>query len=363
MRSGGESRGARRSRAALVALTVGVGLTACGAAEATPTPMPTPSYSSTYVTPPPMALAPLTGELVEPGALTAPSLAAKVDNHPDARPQEGLERTDLVFEELVEGGLTRYVAVWHSDVPAEIGPVRSIRPMDPDIISPLGGIVAYSGGQQRFVAMMRDTNVYNAIHGQSDTADLMFRAPGRPGPHDVLVRAPELISRHLDLAAPGQQFAFAPDVASSTAAVAGTPTETIALRFGAASQPSWAWDAGRGVWARSQSGTPDVDRAGVPYSAVNVVVLRVPVTVSQQIPKTELIGSGEACVSTGGKTVCGTWSKASRTDLIRLVDAGGTVIRLGPGNSWIELVPLAGSAEYVAPPPPAEPESGAPAAP
>ena len=84
-----------------------------------------------------------------------------------------------MFEELVEGGLTRYVAVWQSDVPAEIGPIRSIRPMDPDIISPLGGIVAYSGGQDRFVRAMKATSVYNAIHGQSDTADLMYRTVPR----------------------------------------------------------------------------------------------------------------------------------------------------------------------------------------
>lgn len=333
-----------------VAVGAVAALTACAAPEAMPTP--TPSYSSTYVTPPPVAYTPLTGEVVEPGALTAPSLAAKVDNHPDARPQQGLEHTDLVFEELVEGGLTRYVAVWHSDVPAEIGPIRSIRPMDPDIVSPLGGIIAYSGGQYRFVVMMQQTEVYNAIHGQADTDDLMYRQRGRPSPHDVIVKAPDLIARHLDLAAPVPQFAFAPDAATSTAAVSGSPTQTIALRFGAASQPSWDWDAARGVWARSQSGVPDLDLQGVPYSAVNVVVLRVPVTVSQSIPKTELIGAGEACVSTGGKTVCGTWSKASRTDPIRLVDATGTVIQLGAGNSWIELVPLAGSAEYVAPPAP-----------
>lgn len=340
-----------RVRGSRVAVVGALGLIGALTACAAPAPMPTPapSYTSTYETPPPIAVAPLTGELVEPGSLTAPSLAAKVDNHPDARPQQGLENTDLVFEELVEGGLTRYVAVWHSDVPAEIGPIRSIRPMDPDIVSPFGGIIAYSGGQYRFVVMMQETEVYNAIHGQADTDDLMFRQRGRPGPHDVIVLAPELIARHLDLAAPAQQFAFAPNVASASAVVAGTPVQTIALRFGAASQPSWAWNEARGMWERSQSGTPDLDLAGVPYSAVNVLVLRVPVTVSQSIPKTELIGSGEACVATGGQTICGTWSKDSRTAPIRLVDSTGTVIQLAPGNSWIELVPLAGSAEYTAP--------------
>jgi hypothetical protein len=307
-----------------------------------------------------MALAPLTGELVPVGALANPSLAAKIDNHVDARPQFGLERTDLVFEELVEGGLTRYVAVWQSDIPSDIGPVRSIRPMDPDIISPLGGIVAYSGGQQRFVAMMRDTNVYNAIHGiGADGNDLMYRVDGRPGPHDVLVKAPELVARHLDLPSPAQQFSFAPDLASSSAAREGAPTESMALVFGAPSKPGWTWDAARGVWARSQGGAPDLDLAGVPFSAVNVIVIRVPVTVSQGIPKTELIGSGEAWVGSAGMTIHATWSKGSRGEPIRLVDDTGTVIRLAPGNSWIELVPLAGSVTFTAPPP-APAESPAP---
>lgn len=360
MRLGRGGRGRFLRVPGIVALA---GIALLGACAQAPMPTPTPTFSSTYLTPEPTALAPLTGETVPVGALTAPSLAAKVDNHPDARPQFGLERSDLVFEELVEGGLTRYVAVWHSDVPADIGPVRSIRPMDPDIISPLGGIVAYSGGQQRFVAMMRDTNVYNAIHGQADTADLMYRVDGRPGPHDVLVRAPELIARHLDLAAPAQQFSFAPDVASSSAVREGTPTESMALVFGSQSKPGWVWDAAGGVWVRSQSGAPDLDTAGVPYSAVNVVVIRVPITVTFSIPKTELIGSGEAWVSSGGMTIHATWSKGSREEAIRLVDDTGTVVRLAPGNSWIELVPLAGSVAFTAPPPPPAPaptESPAP---
>lgn len=322
-------------------------LAACAIRE--PMPSPTPAYTSDYVTPPPVALAPLTGETVAVGQLVTPSLAAKVDNHPDARPQVGLESTDLVYEELVEGGLTRYVAVWQSEVPAEIGPIRSIRPMDPDIISPMGGIVAYSGGQYRFVQMMLDTNVYNAIHGQADTDDLMYRTDAKDSPHDVLVLAPQLIARHPELPAPPQQFAFAPDPAASTAVREGGPVQQIDLRFGSSSAPSWTWDAARGVWARGQDGSPDLDPAGVPYSAVNVVVLRVDVSWEYDIPKTELIGSGEAWVSTGGMTVHGTWLKGSRADPIRLVDDTGTVIRLAPGNSWIELVPLDGSAAFTGP--------------
>src|SRR3954451_3170906 len=145
-----------RSRRALIGTAVAVALVtttaACTPEAILPSATPSPAYTSDYESPAPTALAPLTGVVVPAGSLTNSALAAKVDNHPDARPQIGLGHTDLLYEELVEGGLTRYAAVWHSDVPAEIGPIRSIRPMDPDIISPLGGIIAYSGGQQRFVA-------------------------------------------------------------------------------------------------------------------------------------------------------------------------------------------------------------------
>ena len=81
-----------------------------------PSATPTPTYSPSYVAPEPTGLAPLTGEVIPAGTALNPSLAAKIDNHTAARPQVGLDRTDIVFEELVEGGLTRYVAIWQSDV-------------------------------------------------------------------------------------------------------------------------------------------------------------------------------------------------------------------------------------------------------
>lgn len=340
-------RTARTAFAAVLSAGALLAVAGCTAETPLPAPTPTPSYVSTYVPPPAYGIAPLTGEQIEVGALTAPSLAAKVDNHPDARPQVGLERTDIVFEELVEGGLTRYVAVWHSDVPAVIGPVRSIRPMDPDIISPLGGIVAYSGGQSRFVEMMRAAPVYNAIHGQRDTDATFYRGDNADAPHNVLVKAPEVIAQHLDLAPPAQQFAFAESVAAATATKNGAPTAGIDMRFGAASTPSWTWDAASERWLRFQTGgAPDTDFTGAQLGATNVVVLRVPVQVIQSIPTTQLIGSGEAWISTGGATVPATWSKSSMTAPIRLLDANGVAVRLAPGNTWVELVPLGGSLSF-----------------
>jgi hypothetical protein len=308
------------------------------------TSSPTPEYVSSYETPAPVAYAPLTGVAVEdPATLAHPSLAAKIDNHPDARPQVGLEATDLLIEELVEGGLTRYVAVWHSKVPAEIGPIRSIRPMDPDIISPFGGIVAYSGGQLRFVAIMQQTNVYNAIHGQKDTADVMYRTKTKAAPHNVLVKAPELIAMHAELPPPPQQYSYADTMAGATATREGQPMAGVDLVFGGSAHPSWRWDAASGRWLRLQDGAVDTDSNGAQLSAANVVIVRVPISNDGGVPKTELIGGGEAWVLSGGGMVHANWSKPERTAPIRLVDDTGAVIRLAPGNSWFELVPNSGS--------------------
>jgi hypothetical protein len=318
---------------------------AAGCAEPEPMPTPTPAdtYVSSYVTPAPTELAPLTGVVVPAGSVDNPSLAAKIDNTLPARPQVGLEHTDIVFEELVEGGITRYVAIWQSDVPKEIGPIRSIRPMDPDIVSAFGGIITYSGGQLRFVALMRATNVYNAIHGQADTADLMYRTTKKIAPHNVIVYASKLVKRHSSIKAPKQQFAFAADVASATATKDGKPAKTLKLVFSPISKPTWTYDANNEVYKRAQLAGKDKDSSGKQLSAVNVIVLRVGVALYKGVPKTDLIGSGDAYVSSGGKTIKAKWSKSSATSVIRLVDSEGVTIRLAPGNSWIELVPKSGS--------------------
>ncbi|HEU4849054.1 MAG TPA: DUF3048 domain-containing protein [Terrimesophilobacter sp.] len=336
-----------RASAALATVLVGVvGLSGC-APERAPAPTPTETYVSTYETPPPTELAPLRGTTVPAGSLDHASIAAKIDNHWDARPQVGLERTDVLFEELVEGGITRYVAIWQSDIPERLGPVRSIRPMDPAIVSPFRGIICYSGGQQRFVYLMRQTPVYNAIHGQPDTADTFYRADGRPGPHDVIVKAREVLAQHTDLAAPQQQFAYSLDAASSTAAKEGKPTAAVEYRFSSLFYGTWKWNAEAERWMRVQQGKADKDSHGDQLNAANVVVLRVNVVDDRGVPKTILTGSGEAWVSSGGATVHGKWSKGGEKDPLRLVDGNGVTIRLAAGNTWFELIPPGGSVGFV----------------
>ncbi|MGD8194218.1 DUF3048 domain-containing protein [Herbiconiux sp. P18] len=343
-------RRAARAASGTLLLACALALTGCSLVGGDPGPVET-SAAATVVPVEEPATAPLRGTPVAAGTTSGPSLAAKIDNHEDARPQLGLERADIVFEELVEGGLTRYVAVWQSDVPDLIGPVRSIRPMDPDIISPLGGIVAYSGGQEQFVEMMRDTPVFNAVHGDDGTDDTFFRADDRESPHDVMARAAELVAEHRGLEAPTQQFDYSTGAADSTAGVAGTPTSSLDLVFSDARFPSWSWDETAGAFLRSQEGSPDFDAQQAQLAATNVVTLRVDEVYDYdaEVPRAVLVASGEAWVSTGGRTVHATWSKDAAASPIRLADDQGAAVLLAPGATWVELVPLSGDVTVVAP--------------
>ena len=293
----------------------------------------------------PIEFAPLRGTPADPDTVRHPSIAVKIDNHEDARPQIALNRTDLVFEELVEGGLTRYVAVWHSDVPDAVGPVRSIRPMDPGIAGPLDGIIAYSGGQQYFVDLMKATGLVNLVFDEDDS--LFERADERPGPHDLILAAAEAVRQHVELEPPAAQFAYGTADPLAAPALAAVPTSHIELVFSEGRAPSWDWDATLVAWLRSQDGQPDLEASGDRVRATNVVTMRVGMDWPyEDVPLTLMVGSGEAWASAGGRTAHGTWSKADEGAPIVLTADDGSVLQLAPGNTWIELVPNEGSAAF-----------------
>lgn len=298
--------------------------------SATPTPTPTP-----------VEYAPLSGVQVEVGSLEHPVLMAKIDNSPDARPQVGLNKADIVFEELVEGGLSRYVVVWHSVIPKEIGPIRSIRPMDPDIASPFRGIIAYSGGQQRFVQMMINTPVKNVIHGQAGTEKYIYRSDSMIAPHDVIVYAAKLIKDRSKLAPPKRAFEFARDGVVPTALAKGKLAGRLITSFSMLNTPSWKFHAQSGMYRRYQAGgEKDVDERKKQLTAVNVVVQLVNESSEYgYVPKALVVGRGLAWISTGGKTVKATWIKKRRTSMTVFRLRSGEIVTLAPGRTWIELVP------------------------
>jgi hypothetical protein len=328
------------SRIAMLAVAA-LALGGC-APQSSPTAEPTPT--PVFVTAPLTGIQYLEGS-AEAAGLSRPSVACKIDNSEVARPQLGLNRTDVVFDEMVEGGLTRLVAVWHSDQPTAVAPVRSIRPMDPDIISPFGGIVCYSGGQWVFMKMMLATNVFNASETSEKDNGTFSRSADREAPHNVVVDVAKLATNHPELAAPVVQFGFANSLANSTAALQGTSVTDIKVYFPLA-LAQWAPNADETRFLRTQDGKIHTDAAdGKQLSAANVVVMTMQIDRSYldnqygNVPKTVMIGSGEAQVCSAGKCANATWSKTSQTAPITLTDAAGNPVLLAPGNTWFELMP------------------------
>lgn len=350
---------AHLAKAALVTsvATVSVlALAACSAGVQIPgIPAPSTPPPKVYVT------APLTGVQYEEGTpqalqLAKPSVACKIDNGSEApRPQSGLNSTDIVFDEMVEGGLTRLVAIWHSAQPDAIGPVRSIRPMDPDIISPFGGIVCYSGGQWAFVKAMEAAPVFNASETSEQGKGTFSRASDRVAPHNVVVNVQKLANDHPELTGPAAQFEFAADLLGSsvmTADTGGASASMAAVSDFTVKFPSatakWVVSKDFTKWLRVQDGKPLKDKLdGEQVSAVNVVVLEVKEDRSYKdhkygnVPKAVLIGSGKGQVFIGGAGVPVTWSKDSATSPIKLLSASGQAFKLAPGNTWVELMPVA----------------------
>jgi len=330
----------------VVLVVAGLALAGCGtAADPSARKTDADARSKTQVpSPEPVVTAwPLTGLPMDDNTVVRPALNVKIENDRTVRPQTGLEYTDIVWEEVVEGGITRFVAVYHSQVPEEVGPVRSNRPMDPRIAGPSRGLIVFSGGM--YTSQLRAAGL-QAVSMDEGTAGF-YRKVGFRAPHNVF-GTPQT---WWDLADdkhrnnPPPQFTYAP-AKQATAFASGTPAALLELTLSASAHPSWSWDAASGTWLRSEGTTPSSSRAGVRLSAVNVIVIKAPIVntpdrdpAGSPVPDTKFEGTGTALVATGGKTITATWTKASDTEVVVLTTSGGEAINLAPGNTWVELMP------------------------
>ncbi len=353
---GSTATGVRRTRRALLgtsAALLALALAACSSSSPEPvrTPPPvtqTPGIDDARVAPPEPVVPvvwPLTGVPTDAVA-QRPAIAVKIENSHVARPQKGLEFADVVWETIVEFDVSRLVAVFQSQYPDEIGPIRSVRPMDPLIASPLKGLIAFSGGQPGILQLVQGSSLQAISHDAG--ADGLYRVSRRSAPHNVygsLAKfAAQADANHA--APPPPQFQFAAQAALASAAVAGAPATTLSFHLSSQSDPTWTWDAASGTWLRSEGSTPATSESGARLSAVNVVAVTAghPGTPygaqnGAIVPTYELVGEGDASVATGGKVVTGRWHKASQDDPLLLTAADGTPILLAPGNTWVELVP------------------------
>jgi hypothetical protein len=292
--------------------------------------------STTTTTAPNYPTAPLTG-LPDPGgaALERSALTVKIENTPEALPQWGISQADVVYEEIVNGGITRLAAVFNSQAPGKIGPVRSVRPTDTQVVFPLGGIFAYSGGAQYAINSISTAPVKQI--DESSAGSAMFRDPNLQAPHNLFGRGPQLFAFKGTPTPPPALFSYR---TANTAAV-GAPVTSFVVPFPSIYAVTWTWDSTTTSWDRTIFAQSDVTGTGQRESPKNVIVMDVNYVngIGTLNSYANLQGSGQAMVFSGGREVVGTWSRgSSMADVIQYKAASGATIRLTPGQTWVELL-------------------------
>jgi hypothetical protein len=268
---------------------------------------------------------------------TRPALAVKIDNVSAARPQAGINQADIVFVEEVEGGLTRLAAVFHSQGANVVGPVRSMRTGDFDLLAQLNGpLFANSGGNRGARdALANSTLVDVGVNAQNDS---YYRDRNRRAPHNLFTNTFNLwiVGRDLEGAAtPSPIFQFrAPTDALPDGA---RPVSGATIDYGTTTV-DYSWN-GSG-WERSQDGEATVDTDGVRVAPTTVVIQFVdylPSSADASSPEAQTLGNGEAWVLTAGHVVPVTWSREELSDQTDFKLSSGSEAAVLPGRIWIEL--------------------------
>ena len=283
---------------------------------------------------------PLTGlQATDPANAKRSAATVKIENHPDSRPQAGLDAADVVFEAVVEGGQTRFLAVFQS-TDADAGPVRSVRPSDPAIVAPFGGIVAYSGGIPRFVDAMRATGLKNF---DENDADVLRRRRDRPAPHNLYTSTQALYDK-AGSGTPPPKFAQFLKPGEAFAPPGATPVANLTFNVGTSTRVAYDWDAGSGTWKRSLEGRPHTVESGAQIAPNTVIVQFVAYEGTGEVDVTgapvseaQVVGSGEAVIFASGVMIPARWSKPSASAMTTWTDAAGAPISLPAGRTWVEL--------------------------
>lgn len=292
------------------------------------------------------ATCPLTGlEPTDPSQLKRPAVGVKIENDPSAYPLWGLEEADLVFEQPIEAGHTRFLAIYHCRDADAVGPIRSARLIDPLLLKPLTSVLAHSGANRRVANALDHARVVQVTELTAPRAFDRIIRPDLGAEHTLYantMRVRRAARQRFTKAPPRslvfgrlQQSVYAPKVT-----IRYDSSTTIVYRHRGAS------------WVRSQEGQPFVAPSGQPMLIDNILVLEhdlrylsrvVDVAGNPSVAISDPTGGGRAFLFRGGRLVTGRWQRRAVADPISLLAADGSAMRLRPGTTWIQIVPSATS--------------------
>ena len=305
---------------------------------------------------------PLSGLPAANGAATdRKPLLIKIDNAPAARPHYGINQADMVFEIIVEGGVTRLAGVFHAQDPASIGSVRSARLVDRTLTQMVRGALVYSGtSAHAWSFISKDAGEGKYVELSADHAQGYFRVNFRAAPYNLFTSTANQRENLKKLGAetskdiPKWAFLASPDHPATIAGMTGGALATeITIPYRAdTSAVSYQYDATTKTYARFQNAAGrtvrDIDAVtSKPVAATSVVIIQTEIWDVPDIVDASgalsndmrMTGTGPATVFRDGLRQDGTWSRMDDTSAFTFKNAAGEAILLSPGQPWIHVVP------------------------
>lgn len=271
-----------------------------------------------------------------------PVLVVKIDDTTFAHPQVGLRDADVVYIEQVEGGLTRLAAVFSSRIPSTVGPVRSARISDLELLSQYGRVgFAYSGAQRRFLPEIAAANLVD-VGANKYGAAFYKNDPQRTPPYAMMLSTPALLEEVsargeslVEAKAMGWKFGGSSDLATKVSRV---DISWPAARYSA------QWSASENRWLLTHNGVADLDETGYHLGPANLLIQIVSITdsiykdkVGGVTPFSATVGSGECFLLRDGKSVPCRWNRPTSESGTTFSDINGDELFFAPGQIWFAL--------------------------
>ena len=316
---------------------------ACSKDKKKPAAQASSSPAPTTTTAPPIPTYPLTGLPIPGGPPQRGALSVKIDNVDGAFPQSGLNHADIVWEELVEGGQTRLFVTYHSQDVDPVGPIRSARPVDADLLAGLGGgVFAYSGAAPGEIAPVQEHSGATLLSNDDGVPAFYRDSSNHVAPHNVFSSTNALWAAGTEAGAPPTQptpqFTYGP--------ATGRPVTTVKYTMGRLMHGEWHWNPTGSVYERDQNDTQDVLADGSRVTTNNVFIMSVGVTgtgvfdvTGAEDPLPVVIGEGQCWLLRGGGMIDCKWSRPDVKKPPVVTDVQGHVLPFQPGRTWVELLP------------------------
>ncbi|MEU0673719.1 DUF3048 domain-containing protein [Streptomyces sp. NPDC006172] len=263
-----------------------------------------------------------------------PLLAVKIDNVRAARPQTGLDAADIVYVEPVEGGLSRLMAVYATKLPKAVGPVRSARESDLELLRQFDRpVLAFSGAQRKLLPLIGDAPL-RAVTPDA-APDAYYRGADGQAPHNLYVRPGRLLPEAPGAAALTNGFRF------GAAPAGGTPRTSRTVRYPAA-RFTFEWSPERRRWLVSTDGRATTTADGRRAAPATVVVQYMKVRASayhdslgNHTPYPETVGAGRAEVLRDGRSYEVRWKRPTAEAGTRFTTNDGRPVAFAPGQVWV----------------------------